>query len=102
VPVRIALDPSELRQHPLQIGLSMEAEIDTHDRGGERLPKIARSAAPYETYAFASAKDLADRRVAEIIAANKGDSNSVAHRGSSGIRHAGAHPARPRSRTRSL
>jgi membrane fusion protein (multidrug efflux system) len=102
VPVRIALDPSELRQHPLQIGLSMEAEVDTHERGGERLPKITRSTAPYETYAFASTKDLADRRVAAIIAANSGDSHSVAHRGPNGFRHAGTHPARPRSRSRSL
>lgn len=28
LPVRIALDPKELRDHPLRIGLSMEAEID--------------------------------------------------------------------------
>lgn len=28
VPVRIALDPKELRAHPLRVGLSMEAEID--------------------------------------------------------------------------
>ena len=28
VPVRIALDPKELAQHPLRVGLSMEAEID--------------------------------------------------------------------------
>ena len=28
LPVRIALDPRELAQHPLRVGLSMEAEID--------------------------------------------------------------------------
>lgn len=28
VPVRIALDPKELAEHPLRVGLSMEAEID--------------------------------------------------------------------------
>ncbi len=28
LPVRIALDPKELRDHPLRVGLSMEAEID--------------------------------------------------------------------------
>jgi membrane fusion protein (multidrug efflux system) len=28
LPVRIALDPRELRAHPLRVGLSMEAEID--------------------------------------------------------------------------
>lgn len=29
IPVRIALDPAELTQHPLPVGASMEAEIDT-------------------------------------------------------------------------
>ncbi|WP_336605216.1 HlyD family secretion protein [Phenylobacterium aquaticum] len=29
VPVRIALDPKELADHPLRVGLSMKAEIDT-------------------------------------------------------------------------
>ena len=31
IPVRIALDPADLKQHPLPIGASMEAEIDTRD-----------------------------------------------------------------------
>jgi len=30
VPVRIALEPQELRAHPLRVGLSMTATIDTH------------------------------------------------------------------------
>jgi membrane fusion protein, multidrug efflux system len=98
VPVRIALDPAELRLHPLQIGLSMEVEVDTHDRGGERLPKVARSAAAYETRAFASMDDLADRRVIEIIAANSGESRPVAQRESGRYAPAGAHAMRIRSR----
>ena len=28
VPIRIALDPEELRAHPLQVGLSMQVDID--------------------------------------------------------------------------
>ncbi|MBI1252234.1 MAG: HlyD family efflux transporter periplasmic adaptor subunit [Alphaproteobacteria bacterium] len=32
VPVRIALDPAELAQHPLRVGLSMEARIDVRDQ----------------------------------------------------------------------
>jgi membrane fusion protein (multidrug efflux system) len=32
VPVRIAIDPIELAKHPLRVGLSMEARIDTRDR----------------------------------------------------------------------
>jgi membrane fusion protein (multidrug efflux system) len=29
LPVRVALDPKELQAHPLRVGLSMDAEIDT-------------------------------------------------------------------------
>jgi len=32
LPVRIALDPKELRDHPLRVGLTMEATIDTRAR----------------------------------------------------------------------
>ncbi|SKB42135.1 HlyD family secretion protein [Sphingopyxis flava] len=32
LPVRIALDPKELKAHPLRVGLSMEATIDTRGR----------------------------------------------------------------------
>ena len=44
VPVRIALDAQELQQHPLQIGLSMQVDVDTHERDGNRLPQVAASA----------------------------------------------------------
>jgi membrane fusion protein (multidrug efflux system) len=37
VPVRIALDPDEIARHPLRLGLSMRAEIDTHERSGQNL-----------------------------------------------------------------
>lgn len=98
VPVRIALDPAELRLHPLQIGLSMEVEVDTHDRGGERLPHVARSTAAYETQAFASMDDLAERRVTEIIAANSGEPHAVARRESDRYAPAAARAVRIRSR----
>ena len=34
VPVRVALDPREVREHPLRLGLSMHAEVDLHDGSG--------------------------------------------------------------------
>ena len=43
VPVRIALDPKELRQHPLRVGLSVNAEVDTSNRSG---PLVAGAAPP--------------------------------------------------------
>jgi membrane fusion protein (multidrug efflux system) len=70
VPVRIVIDPKEVEQHPLQIGLSMQVEVDTHQREGQRLQKAPRAHAGYETLAFSSVDELAEQRVAAIIAAN--------------------------------
>jgi len=72
VPVRVALDRDELKSHPLQVGLSMQAKVDTADKGGERLPKVARSATFDASVVFASIDKAADERVASIIAANEG------------------------------
>jgi membrane fusion protein (multidrug efflux system) len=37
VPVRIALDPKEVTEHPLRVGLSMHAEVDVHEQSGPAL-----------------------------------------------------------------
>ncbi len=37
VPVRIALDPAELKQNPLRIGLSVSAQVDVRDQSGPRV-----------------------------------------------------------------
>ena len=71
VPVRIALKPSELAAHPLQIGLSMKAQVDTHDRGGARLPELAQNVPTYSTDVFGAPDELADQRVRQIIALNR-------------------------------
>ena len=70
VPVRVALDPRELAAHPLQIGLTMKAEVDVHNGQGQRLPQLASNAAAYSTDVFHSTDALADARVQEIITAN--------------------------------
>lgn len=77
VPVRIALDPAELAAHPLQLGLSMHVEVDTHQRDGERLPKTGRKqdgTTPDSTGSTAASPmdTLAAQRVAAIIAAHGG------------------------------
>src|SRR5664279_709803 len=54
VPVRIALDPQELSEHPLQIGLSMQVDVDTHERSGDRLPSVAQASQSYATDVFHS------------------------------------------------
>ncbi len=70
VPVRIALDPREIAGHPLQIGLSMKAEVSVRDGGGARLPELAQNAPAYATDVFHSVDEEAEARVQEIIAAN--------------------------------
>jgi len=70
VPVRIALDPKELDAHPLQIGLSMKVDVDTHDRAAGRLQRVERTTPAYETKAFATADSQTDARIEQIIVAN--------------------------------
>jgi membrane fusion protein (multidrug efflux system) len=78
VPVRVELDPQELATHPLQIGLSMQVDVDTHERDGARLPQVAHNAPAYSTDVFNSEQRVADDRVKQIIAANEGARSSVA------------------------
>jgi membrane fusion protein (multidrug efflux system) len=70
VPVRIALDPQELAQHPLQIGLSMKVEVAVRASAGARLPEVAQNAPAYATDVFQSVDALANARVHAIVAAN--------------------------------
>ena len=76
VPVRIALDPHELEEHPLQIGLSMKANIDTHDRAGPTLPRLASNASSYSTSVFNPDEQVAEQRVRQIIASNEPGSSA--------------------------
>jgi membrane fusion protein (multidrug efflux system) len=71
VPVRVALDPKELDEHPLQIGLSMKVDVDTHDRSAGRL-QAATANTTYETDALAATESnaQADDRIERIIAEN--------------------------------
>ncbi|HUJ52541.1 MAG TPA: hypothetical protein VLX08_03225, partial [Steroidobacteraceae bacterium] len=72
VPVRIALEPREIAAHPLQIGLSMKAEVDVRDGAdGDRLPQLASNATAWSTDVFGSTDARATARVEEIIAANQ-------------------------------
>jgi membrane fusion protein, multidrug efflux system len=78
VPVRIALDPREVASRPLQIGLSMKAEVDVSNGDGARLPQVARNAAAWSTDVFGSGNVAADLRVQAIIAANLSDAARAA------------------------
>lgn len=68
VPVRIMLDPKELRANPLRIGLSVMATVDTADTNGPRLAQPA--AQPYRG-SISEADPAVEAKIAEIIAANR-------------------------------
>ena len=44
VPVRIALDPQELKAHPLRVGLSMTRDVDVRDTSGPLVVDQVRNA----------------------------------------------------------
>jgi membrane fusion protein (multidrug efflux system) len=70
VPVRVVLERKELEAHPLQVGLSMKVDVDTHDRSAGRLAHVERREPAYQTSAFASSDAQTEARIEQIIAAN--------------------------------
>ncbi len=67
VPLRIGLDPREVAQHPLRVGLSMDATIDTHDRNGPMLAKQPRPLVDYSTNVYDDQANGVDALIARII-----------------------------------
>jgi membrane fusion protein (multidrug efflux system) len=71
VPVKVSLDPAELAQHPLRIGLSTRATVDTHDRSGTVLAAASEPASNPATDVYSA--DLAQANaVADAIIAKHG------------------------------
>ena len=72
VPVRIALDASEVAAHPLRVGLSMDVSIDIRDQSGRDLTNTPRTEPLTSTAVFDEPLRAADLRVAQIVAQNMG------------------------------
>lgn len=70
LPVRIVLDPQELRVHPLRIGLSMHADVDIKNDSGSQLGNAQNTV--YQTNVFDKYGSDADAEIARIVAANAG------------------------------
>jgi membrane fusion protein (multidrug efflux system) len=71
VPVRILVDPEELKAHPLRVGLSTSVSVDLHDATGPIMTSAVRNA-PLPTQASAGDDPAVDARIASIIAENAG------------------------------
>ncbi len=72
VPVRIALDAKELIEHPLRVGLSMDAKVDVSKTDGRMLADATRATVATQTNVFDQNNTAADAQVRKIIVANGG------------------------------
>lgn len=80
IPVRIALDPEDLKKHPLRIGMSTTVDIDTHNRDGSVLTALPIANVPMTTPVFdAQLKDAEAKadRIIEREAGGDADSKAV-------------------------
>jgi len=71
VPVRILLDPKELKDHPLRVGLSTTVRVDLHDASGPLMSTAVRNV-PIPRQASAGDDPTVDARIAAIVADNAG------------------------------
>ena len=70
VPVRIGLRESELKQHPLRLGLSMSVSVDVHDTRGSILGEAPSGRTTSSTDVYQQALQKANARIDAIIRAN--------------------------------
>ncbi|MBB2916628.1 HlyD family secretion protein [Cupriavidus alkaliphilus] len=71
LPVRIALEPQQLKDHPLRVGLSMTVKVDVRREEGAAMAAAA-PARPMQTDVYDKVAQDADQLIARIIAANNG------------------------------
>ncbi len=70
VPVRIGLRESELKQHPLRLGLSMSVSVDVHDTHGSVLSEAPSVRTTSSTDIYQRALQQESERIDAIIRAN--------------------------------
>lgn len=70
VPVRIALDPKQLAEHPLRIGMSMSVDVSLREAGNGVLPTAPTTAPGLRTEAYAKQLVDADALIEKIVREN--------------------------------
>ena len=98
VPVRIVLDPHELEQYPLRVGLSMSVRVDLHNASGSLVATQVRSR-PLPAAASLGDDPAVGARIAKIVednsraplsaAARRPQASQAAHRDTASL--AGPH-----------
>ena len=72
VPVRISLDPKQLREHPLRVGLSMVAKVDVADQNGPVVASGKADRVVGQTQVFDHDEAAVQALIQRTIAANLG------------------------------
>jgi membrane fusion protein (multidrug efflux system) len=66
LPVRVELDPEEIKKYPLRIGLSLEAIVDLHDQDGLLVPTTSKGSPTYQTSIY-KLEEVGDSAFIETI-----------------------------------
>ena len=78
VPVRVTLDPQQLAEHPLRIGLSMDATVDISQQDGKILAESTRGNTTFQTEVNNLSEDEATALINRVVSANVGHPVRVA------------------------
>ena len=70
VPVRVTLDPKQLAEHPLRVGMSMSAEVSLKQRDGATLATVPNTKPVLATRAYAKQLAEADALIQRIVRDN--------------------------------
>ena len=77
LPVRVQLDPGELRGHPLRIGMSVTVTVDIRDTSGSLVARQVRRV-PIPSQASLADDPAVEARIARIVRDNLGEAKSAA------------------------
>lgn len=70
VPVRVSLDPEELKKNPLRLGLSMNVAVDVHDVTGRKIPEKNTDKFIYQTDVFQIQIEGSEEVIEDILQNN--------------------------------
>lgn len=80
VPVRVHINPQQLNEHPLRIGLSTVVDVDLHDQSGPVLAQQPPQQASFATNVYDKQLGEADAMIAQLIHDNSAVGGTTATR----------------------
>ncbi len=80
VPVRIHLNPDQLKDHPLRIGLSTVVDVNLHDQSGPMLAQQPPQKASFSTNIYDEQLAEADAVITRLIHENSATNSKTAQR----------------------